>query len=805
MMLSPRFVPALFIAGILSICSPSFGDTGGPDSFGHYWRDSKTPTPTEPYSWVAIAPPEGGSGTEIASLTGQDDASALIPIGFDFEYYGITHTELYVSTNGFLTFASAGAASSDNRPIPQITPLPHDLIAAFWDDLDLGANPPTTPTPGVTPTPYAAVYYETQGMAPDRQLVVEWYGVPHVADASSRLTFQAILHEASSESEIQCQYNEMTDSGGGEASGTSATLGIEGPLGYQGLQYSFEQAVVEEGMAIRYYQSGAPEILVLQEICGGSPAYVVEALENMGLAYQVTGTADDFLDRLQNGGPWDLVIVDEYSNCLGAAVATELGNYVSGGGKAIICYWAWDPAECDDSALNAIFEASFVSEYTTPQNLYRWDTGHPIFTTPNAIPDFTGFTDYCDRDGAKFNTAGGGEAVAGYTAGEQANEAGIIIGNGDRTILNGEVFDVMTQAGDAVALIENEITYLRGQGPTPTPLPIVPLALMKRDQGGFDHNLYGYSVPEEGDWTLADAQARNLSPLARDLWQIPMNNNTLAITEVDADGGEQELAALKADQGGFDINLYLYNVPVPADWEYWDAFSRNPSPLARDFWQIPEGNDAFLIADGGSNIAAMKNRAGDYNLYLYESPYPGDWVYWDAFSRNPSPLARDFWIIPQGDDAVAMCGLDTSGDGDSDSLVVVRNAGGSYLLYLWNLPQAGDWTYWDALSRNPSPLARDFWVVPQRQAIADVAGIDMPDLLGPTVRSNGLGAEDVLSVMENDSGDYAFYLWNSPVPGDWTYWDAISRNPSPRARDLWQIPAGDNTLGMAAPGAPGPI
>jgi len=310
---------------------------------------------------------------------------------------------------------------------------------------------------------------------------------------------------------------------------------------------------------------------------------------------------------------------------------------------------------------------------------------------------------------------------------------------------------------------------------------------MKDGQGGFDYNAYGYELLVGGDWTQADAEARNPSPLARDFWQIPMNNNTLAMTEVDADGiGVQELAVLKADQGGIDRNIYLYNVPVPGDWTYWDAEARNPSELARDFWQIPMGNNAVLAADGGSCIAAMKDDGGDYNLYLYESPYPGDWVYWDAYSRNPSPLARDFWVIPQGDDAAAMCGLDTTGDGESDGLLVVRNNAGSYLLYLWNMPEAGDWTYWDAVSRNPSPLARDFWVIPQRDDIAYIAGI-------------GAGLADELSVMEDDGGDYAFYLWNAPVPGDWTYWDAVSRNPSSIARDLWQVPAGNNTIGVSAP------
>ena len=306
--------------------------------------------------------------------------------------------------------------------------------------------------------------------------------------------------------------------------------------------------------------------------------------------------------------------------------------------------------------------------------------------------------------------------------------------------------------------------------------------------GGGDYNLYGYEVPEAGDWTYWDAETRNPSPLGRDLWLIPSGNNAAAMTEVDADGaGAQELSVLKGASGS-DQNLYLYNAPAPGDWSYWDADARNPSALARDFWLITSGDDTILAADGGSSrIASMRDQSGDYNLYMWNSPYPGDWTYWDAHARNPSALARDLWVIPQGADAAAMCGLDTTGDGDSDSLLVVRNNGGDYNLYLWNMPAAGDWTYFDAIARNPSALARDFWIIPQRNDIAQVSGIGFG------------GPSDELSVMEDDAGDYNLYIWNALVPGDWTYWDAASRNPSPMSRDLWKIPEGDDAVGVAAP------
>ncbi|MDP8247274.1 MAG: PQQ-binding-like beta-propeller repeat protein [Candidatus Tritonobacter lacicola] len=314
--------------------------------------------------------------------------------------------------------------------------------------------------------------------------------------------------------------------------------------------------------------------------------------------------------------------------------------------------------------------------------------------------------------------------------------------------------------------------------------PTLKLAIMK-EEGAGDMNLYFYNCVSDGDWTYWDADARNPSPMSRDFWLIPQGNNTLAMTEIDSvDGGEQDLAVLKEDDSG--QKLYIYSIPLKGDWTYWDLEARNPLPRARDFWAIPAGNDTELIADSGGNIASMKNSNGDYNLYIYRRPYPGDWTQSDALARNSSPLARDLWIIPRGNNTVAMCGLDTTGDGDSDSLLLVRNEQGDHNVYVWNMPVEGDWTYWDALARNPAPIARDFWAIPQGNDITDVVGIHT-------------GSFDKLGVMEDSAGDYNFYIWNAPRPGDWTWWDAEFRNPSPLGRDFWLIPMGDNTVDMAAP------
>ena len=325
--------------------------------------------------------------------------------------------------------------------------------------------------------------------------------------------------------------------------------------------------------------------------------------------------------------------------------------------------------------------------------------------------------------------------------------------------------------------IEFDITQL-----VSIPREATSLAVM--NEQGEDCNLFVYNAPAGGDWTYWDALSRNPSALARDLWIVPSGNNTRAMTELIVPGTEARgLGVLRVD-GGFDQNLYLYYVPAVGDWTYWDSVSRNPSAAARDLWAIPSGNDTVLMADTDDCLAVMRDDGGDYGLFLYNIPRAGDRMYWDAVSRNPSPVARDLWVIPSANDAVAMCGLDTTGDGDPDSLVVVRDSYGECRVYLWNMPVPGDWTYEDALARNLAPVAFDEWVIPQRGGIEFVTGV------------NSVAGFDELCVMENDGGDYNMYIWNAPRPGDSTEARALARNPSPLARDFWQIPIGNDTVGL---------
>ena len=447
----------LTVVAFASSAVSSIARTEGPDEFGY------TATDETPYTWEELSPDAGGSCLNVIGQgdwpDGDNDDSAYeIPIGFDFQYYGHTKTNLYISSNGFLAFDTA-SAEYENFCIPS-TDDPKQIICSFWDDVDPGnLNTNLFPNDG-------KVYWQLSGSAPDRHLTVEWYKCPHNDDTGARFTFEIILYE---NGDFKSMYKDMQNGTGNYADGRSATLGMDDNSGTRGIDWhcgdGSTAGPVSNGLAILYTQGGATDILVLQERCNNSTGRVWEALNNLGPAYAYVSTLNqyDFVDKLQNGGPWRLVVIDEYSSCLDGTTAWALGNYLLGGGRAIISYWGW--MDCGGSSgLDAMFEAAYASDYTVPQNIYRWDVAHPIFTMPHAVGDLVGpYGDRCNRDGAKFDPINSGLMVAGYTPTAAASEAGIIIGNGERSILNGQVFDVY-DSQQIVDLLENEILYLLGGG-----------------------------------------------------------------------------------------------------------------------------------------------------------------------------------------------------------------------------------------------------------------------------------------------------------------------------------------------------
>ncbi len=161
-----------------------------------------------------------------------------VPIGFAFPFYGDTHTEAYLSSNGFLAFAPISPTPLNQCPLPDAN-APNGIIAAMWDDLVGGIIQVVTYSPGFCP--YAGYQRAC--------FVARWedfYHAPFSAFSPAG-TFEVILHE---NGDVVIQFEDT-----GDELGSGSTTGIEGAdaASDHGLLYTCDtSSSLADGDAIRF-------------------------------------------------------------------------------------------------------------------------------------------------------------------------------------------------------------------------------------------------------------------------------------------------------------------------------------------------------------------------------------------------------------------------------------------------------------------------------------------------------------------------------------------------------------------------
>jgi len=158
-----------------------------------------------------------------------DQLSSAIPLPFAFDFLGETKTEVFVSSNGFLSFSGDANGCCSGQPIPSAS-IPNDFIALYWEDID-------------PPEGAGAIYYATLGTAPNRIFVVQYDQTEHFP-AGNPVTAQVLLYEGSND--IELQYVSAPSDGGNH------TVGIENSAGTAGTQIAFgDVSFANEGFLIQ--------------------------------------------------------------------------------------------------------------------------------------------------------------------------------------------------------------------------------------------------------------------------------------------------------------------------------------------------------------------------------------------------------------------------------------------------------------------------------------------------------------------------------------------------------------------------
>ncbi len=181
------------------------------------------------YNWIDLQ-----GETSVFGSSFNDSLSPAISLPFNFPFYGTNRSQIYISSNGWISFVNPGDTTyAINDTIPD-GGGPNHALAVYWDDLES--------TPGNS----GGVYYKTIGTTPNRQFIVEW----QVINASGEINFQVILYEHSHL--IKFQYQTV---GAAYLGGASATIGIKAST-ILGNQYSVNQSgSVSSGDAILFHNS----------------------------------------------------------------------------------------------------------------------------------------------------------------------------------------------------------------------------------------------------------------------------------------------------------------------------------------------------------------------------------------------------------------------------------------------------------------------------------------------------------------------------------------------------------------------
>jgi hypothetical protein len=157
-----------------------------------------TPLRAQTYEPALVTPQILGAPTTMTPLNLGDDNTRNVALGFEFEYWGQTFTDAWVSSNGFVSFQSGAHLCCDGQPIELAQ---RNTIYGYWSDIvSYTGNP----------------YFRRD----DGSILFGWYGVNEYGTNNSS-TFEIGLF---ADGKIQLNYGSLGFSGN-----RNFTAGLTGP------------------------------------------------------------------------------------------------------------------------------------------------------------------------------------------------------------------------------------------------------------------------------------------------------------------------------------------------------------------------------------------------------------------------------------------------------------------------------------------------------------------------------------------------------------------------------------------------
>ncbi|MFF1492179.1 S8 family serine peptidase [Streptomyces sp. NPDC058304] len=215
------------------------------------------------------------AGDRQLALTG-DNTTERVDLPFSVPLYGKTYGQAWIGTNGTVSFGGNNTGDI-NGDIPS-TATPNAALYPFWDDLVVGAAGSGS-----------GVFTGVTGTAPHRTYVIEWREVSHWSAQTDKFSFSAAIGEDGT-----VAYTYKGTGGTGIKGGSTATVGVENAAGTDAFKYSFNQAVVTDGLAIAFRptKSGVVAGRVLDANDGNGVAGATVTVGTGDTAVSATTAAD---------------------------------------------------------------------------------------------------------------------------------------------------------------------------------------------------------------------------------------------------------------------------------------------------------------------------------------------------------------------------------------------------------------------------------------------------------------------------------------------------------------------------------
>lgn len=273
----------------LSFCQAAINNNCNADTFGYYYLDSDTNASGAPtFHWVSIY----NRGTRITGLS-DDNVKGPVPLGFNFPFYWENINNVYVGSNGYISYGDNFLSAFPFQPFPSII-RPNNIIAPMLTDLDFTAGTPSC-------------WYWTNALD---TFIIEFDSVQFWSTGGLN-SFQIIFSK--SDSSITFQYLKVSGVPyGGWTALNSNSVGIENNIGNIGLAYLRDGLPVShnlhDSLAIRFFRT----VFSSFEMHDTKVLYALN--KQSGAIFTTPGTAMNIWTKVRNMGntyeDWYMIIAE---------------------------------------------------------------------------------------------------------------------------------------------------------------------------------------------------------------------------------------------------------------------------------------------------------------------------------------------------------------------------------------------------------------------------------------------------------------------------------------------------------------